>query len=47
MTIESTIKELNDRYHAYLKACEAEGKKPLSYRAWQNMPEGEFRGSYE
>lgn len=47
MTIEDAIEDRNDRYHKYIKACEAEGKKPLSYRAWQNMPRGEYRRWHE
>lgn len=47
MTIEDTIRERNDEYHEYIKSCLAEGKKPLSYPAWQNMPRGEYRGWHE
>lgn len=35
---------LHDQYLKYLEACQAEGKKPLNFHAWQKMPSGEFRG---
>ena len=47
MTVEDSIKERNDAYHEYLKACLDEGKEPLTYNAWRKMPSGEFRGWHE
>lgn len=46
MTIED-LKEMDEAYFEYRKACLNEGKEPLSFKAWQQMPSGEFRGCYE